>query len=125
MKTTKMLTTILLTILCVNCKGPQVKHQVNFDISFKFNRCAVRCFDFMQIKTTDAHICNLWPKKIPDDFPEYYTIDNYEGKEYLKFIPGNYNISNCDKITGFKLEAYSKNIKPQAKRLKEYYEDRQ
>lgn len=125
MKTIKTIMTTLLTILCA-CKGPAITPQINADINFKFNRCRLRCYDFKEVDIAPDYKCNKFYKRgdIPQNFPTYFRVATAQnGNDYLKFIPGNYPIEACDKITGFFLEDFAKKIKPEAVRLKEYYQD--
>lgn len=132
MSKTATLTAIMIasTILCASCKGPLIKNQVNADINFKFNRCRVRCYSFTNVGTVQDYNCNLWPKEIPENYPDFYNFEVYKDPEsgksydYLKFYSGDYPLISCDKLTGFYIENYAKEIRPEAIRLKEYYEDR-
>ena len=124
MKTTKMITTTLLTIFLVSCRGPQINPQVVADISFHFNRCRVTCFDIMKAKKAKKHYCNI-TKKIPDEFPIFYSLElDKKGREYLKFNPGNYELLTCDGLIGFHVDTYAKKVRPWAKKVIKHYKNK-
>lgn len=126
MKIINLTMTILLTISCASCKGPQIRPQVNGDISINFNRCRVRCFSLMEAKTVEDKKCNRYYKinRSPDVFAEYYELEQTRKQDVLKFVSGNYPLNVCDKMTGVFAEPFAKEIKPWAKKTIQYYKDR-
>lgn len=124
MKTTKLITTILLTIFLVSCKGPRIKPQVIGDISFQFERCRLTCFDIMKMSSTRKEKCNI-TKKIPKEFPIFYSEEyDEEGDRYLKFNPGNYSLQVCDGLIGFHVDTYATKVKPWGKKVIQYCKDK-
>lgn len=93
----------------------------------------------MSVKQTESKRCDQWPKEIPNEFPFYFEIAEGEktikkglfGRkkkvkvDYLKFIPGNYELEACDQTFGVYVEDYAIKIKPEAKRLIKYYKDKE
>ena len=121
---TKTITILLLTTFLVSCRGPQINPQVVADISFKFNRCRVTCYDVMKAGSTKKEKCNI-TKKIPDEWPVFYSLETTKkGKDYLKFNPGNYTLETCDNLVGFFIDTYAIKVKPWAKKTIQYYRDR-
>jgi len=138
MKTIKTIMILLLTIFLVSCQGPQIRPQVGTNISFQFNRCRLFCYDIMSAKKTSSEKCDKYPKKIPGEYPFYYEESQIEKKvrtrwykkprkiivDYLKFIPGNYELEACDETLGFYVNEYAVEIKPWANKTIKYYKDK-
>jgi len=124
MRTTKLITILLLTIFLVSCQGPQILPKVGTNLSFKFNRCRLFCYDLMRAKSVNPELCNKEYKE-NQEFPGFYEISYDENDdEYLEFIPGNYPIEYCDETLGFYISDYAIDIKPWANKTIKYYEKR-
>lgn len=85
-------------IICEQVKGAQIKPIIMKDISFQFNRCRLRCFDF-----------NKWAE---------LPMNKCEGFAQLteeKSI--NLPLEVCDELVGFDLEDIALEVKPKIKKL--------
>jgi hypothetical protein len=124
MKTIKLITTTLLTIFLVSCRGPQINPKVIGDISFQFDRCRVTCFDIMNVSSTKKERCNI-TKRLPKEWPVFYSLETTKkGKDFLQFNPGNYDLLTCDGLIGFHVDVYAKKVKPWAKKTIQYYKNK-
>ena len=105
------ITMMLLTILCLSaCRTIETnlvcsqiaKHQIDpiksCDISFKFNRCRCRCFDF-----------NTWNQLNLNKCKEFAP------EEGVRAI--NYELEACEGITGFTLDDAANELRPNIKAL--------
>jgi hypothetical protein len=94
----------------------------------------------MQAKKVESKFCDQKPKEIPNEFPFYFEIAEGEKTvkygflkrkkkkvkyDYLKFIPGNYELEACDETLGVYVNDYAIKIKPEANRLIKYYKDKE
>jgi hypothetical protein len=102
-------TIILLMILCLSgCRSVNTQiicaqletHKINpiksCDVSFKFNRCRCRCFDFNTWERLDWKKCGV----------------EEEGSE-----PISYPIESCEGISGFFLDEAAVEIRPNIKAM--------
>lgn len=122
----QILTTLLLTIFLVSCAScNQVERKLvckgvesarfsikpKYDISFKFNRCRVRCFDESRWLVVSVALC----PSIPVDF--YGLEKDAEGEAV------NLPLEDCENVAGFKLEDVALDIKPKILKLNAIKED--
>ena len=97
----KFQTIFLSSLLLLSCKGgPTIRPQIMCDVSFQFDRCRCRCYDVMNIKTTEDKFCGE------------------------TFQSGNYPIESCEGVSGFKLEQWANPIIPFMKEGKRWINDR-
>ena len=75
-----------LMILLVSCVS--IPHAPLYDISFKFNRCRLRCYDFNKLKTVEDSKCG----------PE--------------FVSGNYSLDRCEQLLAIDAEFFAEELKP-------------
>ena len=92
---TLIATTMLLTISCNSIKHIPVKQ-----LSFKFNRCRVYCFNPNTLKTAADEKC---------------------GED---FISGDYDILVCDELLGVDTATYAEYLRGKIKEQIRYCEDR-
>lgn len=109
----KILMILALTIFWASCTST-LRPQVSADVSFKFDRCRVRCYDMETAKKTSDNKCNRFYKKdrYPTNWYEFYTLDRREKQDVLVFKSGNYHINTCDELIGFYAEPVAKEIMP-------------
>lgn len=98
-KNMTMLLTICLISLLHSCRSPQIKPLILHSVKWEYNSCAKRCYDLNTMKEIDESNC---------------------GPNFKK---GNYDIAECDKISGFKNVDIANPIIPWAKEVKQFYED--
>ena len=113
------MTALLMTLCLSSCNS--IKPQVNCDLNFQFDRCRCRCYDLNNATTLPAEKCNNPIKSIYVEKPFYVNTGN-ENKDII-FIPGNYELRVCDKMTGFFIEPFAKYIKPKIKEKIQYCRD--
>ena len=90
----------------------QSTNYVMGDLSIKYNRCRIRCYNIDLLETVPEFNCD---KKLSDNFPVFYDRrDNF-----LKFISGNYPLEVCDQLIGFYANDFAKKIKPQIRKAKD------
>jgi len=118
------LTTFLLgscntTIVCREIRSAVPKAMPLCDVSFKFNECFCRCFNLSKFDTVTDKTCNIYPKYVPTKTPNnFYSIAKKpSGFVYLKFTGGAYPLNTCDKLSGFFVNQWAKEIAPKIKRL--------
>ena len=90
MRTTKKILIILWMTLSASCSfsPPKIDPQKVADISFKFDRCRLRCFDIIGLKSVDDKLCG----------------ENFKS--------GNFRIKECDLLIGVYTEDFATEIKP-------------
>jgi len=122
---TNTLTMIFLTIFLASCNAPKIKSQPMGDISFKFNRCRMRCYDITEIKETKKKKCDI-TKRLPKEWPDFYSLETKPNdRDYLRFNPGKYPLRVCDKLVGFHVDVVAKKIIPWGKKTLQYYRDQE
>lgn len=104
------ITILLLTICLSSCRAPNLKPQPFADIAFFLNpngsidfnksRCRIRCVDI--------------------DAPLKRVDDNQCGED---FVSGNFDIRECDGLTGVHFEILGEDVIPWARELKRFGED--
>lgn len=132
----KMLITILLTtfflsscrsverrVICGEINIYQIKPVPMCDISFQFNRCRCRCFDYNQWTTiSDINQCAQFNENLP--FKKYdpplVAINKILNGEITRVISvKDYPLEYCDGIAGSFLSDIAKDVRPNIKALNE------
>lgn len=91
-------TSINTNIVCAQIKKHQIVPVKNCDISFEFNRCRCRCFDY-----------NSWDRLDLASCPDFAGL---EGNRAIDL-----DIKECEGISGFLLEDAATKIRPNIKAL--------
>jgi len=105
--------TILPILFLISCKSAIICNQINsakivpillYDISFKFDRCRVRCFDFNSWATLPLNKC--------------------VGME-LRTEEGAINLplENCEGLSGFSINDMAYELRPKIKKLDQIKKD--
>ena len=90
---------LALTIFLISCVSPQIRPMVLSTIKIKYNSCLKRCYDLNTLKEVEDKLCGA------------------------DFVKGNYDISECDLVSGFGYKETAQEILPWAKETKAFYED--
>jgi len=85
-------------LVCNEIENNLIPPLILSDISFQFNRCRIRCFDFNEWKELDMKMCKGF-----EQLTDEKSID----------LP----IDACDGLAGFSNEDMALEIKPRIKRL--------
>ena len=107
-------------LVCSEIENNLIPPLILSDISFQFNRCRIRCFDF-----------NEWRELSMDKCPQAYgyfkpseeleamnerELKNFKA-ELSKILSTDLPIEACDGLAGFSNEDMALEIKPRIKRL--------
>lgn len=112
-----MIMIVALMISLGSCRS--LRPQIVADISFQFDRCRVRCFDFEKVKEVGQDKCDRFPKTIPEAYADYFSeATNSKGYTYLTFKKGNYSLGTCDMLIGVSAIDYANEIRPWAKSVR-------
>lgn len=83
-------------VICTQLDASRIKALPLCDISFQFNRCKCRCFDFNNWSEIDDRACK-W--------------------RYGDFSSGEYPLEACEGIAGFFVDDIAVEVKPKVKKL--------
>lgn len=92
-------TSVNTRIVCAQIASHQIVPVMSCDISFKYDRCRCRCFDFNSWEALELNKCPEFPGKIVSKA----AID--------------YPIETCEGVVGFFLEDAALKIRPEIKAL--------
>lgn len=112
---------IVTTFLVSSCRGIKpLRPQIRYDVSFQFNRCRVKCFNPDTLKDTKDTDCNRYYKREdwPNPIPDYFELEEREGKSKFWFKGGNYTLEQCDDLVGIKKSDYAIEIRPYVRKVK-------
>lgn len=101
--------TVQIKMMCDQIKAMEIEPIIAYDISFKFERCRVRCFNFNTWKSLPAKSCPTMPAG-----PVIIVVDSstQERSEAVN-MPLNY----CEGMRGFNRNDMITKIRPNIKRL--------
>lgn len=129
-KSTMMLMTIFLAVSCASCKKFTVKiicKEIRsaelialpfYDVSFKYNRCRGRCFDFNQWAIRPLNDC----KDLSDDLNKgfgTFTADVETTLDGEKIVTEgvDYPLNRCEGVGGFTAKDLATEVGPKIKKL--------
>ncbi len=98
-------------LVCKSVESARFTLKPKYDISFKFNRCRVRCFDESRWLVVPVSNCPSIPV-------ELYGLEKDSQGEVV-----NLPLEECEDVAGFKLEDVALDIKPKILKLNAIKED--
>tara|TARA_R110002020_G_scaffold50233_5_gene142143 strand:- start:766 stop:1071 length:306 start_codon:yes stop_codon:yes gene_type:complete len=90
-------TSVNTNLVCSQLRKSDIKAMPWYDVSFKKNRCRVRCFDIDSYKRVSDGMCG-------DDFRS-----------------GNYPLEKCEGVGGYKDKSWAREAKPKIKKRRNLF----
>jgi len=141
LKTITLLLTIFLVsgcnsfqtkVICKQIKDYEIKPLPLCDVSFQFNRCRCRCFDYNKWTTySDIKTCKNFEEEVAKKANKYSYFLNLilnttrvvkldvNGKVVEDYEAKDFPIEYCEGLAGFFLEDAAASIRPNIKALNE------
>lgn len=114
-------------VVCEQIEQYKIEPIKACDISFQFNRCRCRCFDFNKWQALDAKMCPDFNNKVIKQIVRFtddagvITAKNISTKEE-RFQAVDFPIEHCEGLSGYNIKDAATKVRPNVKALNEVKE---